>query len=205
MLKQVYTYSVIDNFKLAVSPLQNIESEISYYSNYYYILFIDLVKPKYINVNKDHIFTSYLLFMTFLLIQFNDNNKRDLKNKLYIDAETGNLWTVWILCSIWGFTNLNQILVQSSFSQPLLLASLHPTESQEHSNYLAFKKYVLHIIYWFCAKVKQFKDFLYTVTGAVRYICPAKDKEGLSLSVECFYIWHTFISRIFLKIGRVTI
>ena len=31
-----------------------------------------------------------------------------------------------------------------------------------------------------------------------------KHKEAFSTLVECLYKWHTFISRIFLKIGWIT-
>ena len=34
---------------------------------------------------------------------------------------------------------------------------------------------------------------------------PGKHKEAFSTLVECLYNWHTFISRIFLKIGWVTV
>ena len=32
-----------------------------------------------------------------------------------------------------------------------------------------------------------------------------KHKEAFSTLVECLYKWHTFISRIFLKIGWITV
>ena len=64
--------------------------------------------------------------------------------------------------------------------------------------------YWMHRLNMFIEFLDRIELWLWVRTGQTKQTW-FKHKEAFSTLVECLYKWHTFISRIFLKIGWVTV